>query len=251
MDRVVGPVQSQRTGACRYGRATRQCETPVPRLAQYHQDLLRCFQKDICRFFSWLFNVSVGDEMRRMILAALAAGGFLAPIPVSADAREDVISGMTRCAVLTDDRQWLDCYYGAAQPMRAQLGLPPAPQSQLKLLQVQPNATVPLPATVTHAVVRTGPPPPPKSSGVFDVFGGSDVVRNAPVQSYQVTRQGFVVTLPDGQVWKQTEPDAAKSPVSWTQPASSMRVTITQGALHTFNLVMGEESLHHKVQRVR
>jgi hypothetical protein len=188
--------------------------------------------------------------MYKAIVAALAVGGLLAPLPVLADPREDVIAGVTRCAVLSDDRQWLDCYYGAAQPMRAQLGLPPAPQAQLKLLQVQPQA-VPLPATVTRAAVRSGPPPPPKRSGLFDFFGGSDVVNNALVQSYDVTRNGFVITLADGQVWKQTDDDTIKNPVSWTQPASSMRVTITQGAIHTFNLVLGEESLHHKVTRIR
>ena len=194
--------------------------------------------------------------MHKAVLAALIMGVGLAPLPVLADAREDVVNGMTRCAALTDDRQWLDCYYGAAQPMRAWLGLPPAPQSQLKLLQQtsQPSApamAVPLPATVTRAAVRTGPPPPPKRSGIFDVFGGTDVVNNAPIQSYQVTGKGFTVTLPDGQVWKQTDEDAGKSPVTWNAPASSMRVTITQGAMHTFNLVMGDESLHHKVTRIR
>src|SRR5580692_10028377 len=83
-----------------------------------------------------------GDAMFKMILAGMVAGSALAPLPVLADAREDVVSSMTRCAGLTDDRQWLDCYYGAAQPMRAWLGLPPAPQSQLKLLQQssQPSA---------------------------------------------------------------------------------------------------------------
>jgi hypothetical protein len=39
--------------------------------------------------------------------------------------------------------------------------------------------------------------------------------------------------------------------VSWNAPASSMRVTITQGALHSFNLVMGDESRHHKVKRIK
>lgn len=198
--------------------------------------------------------------MDKIVLAALAAGAVLAPLPVLADAREDVVTGMTRCAALPDDRQWLDCYYGAAQPMRAWLGLPPAPQSQLKLLQQTsqpapgapnlPGAAVPLPATVTRAAVRTGPPPPPKKSGIFDVFGGSDVVNNEPVQSYQVTPKGFIVTLLDGQVWKQTEEDASKFPVDWHDPASSMQVTITQGALHSFNLVMGNENRHHKVTRI-
>jgi len=160
--------------------------------------------------------------MLKMILAATVVGSALAPLPVLADAREDVVNGMTRCAGFTDDRQWLECYYGAAQPMRAWLGLPPAPQSQLKLLQgaSQPATAVApavaLPATVTRAAVRTGPPPMPKKSGVFDVFGGSDVVDNAPIQSYQVTASGFTVTLPDGQVWKQTDDDAAKSRLTGT-----------------------------------
>src|SRR2546428_4794370 len=81
----------------------------------------------------------VGDVMRKMILAALAMGGALAPGLALADTREDVVAGLTRCAVLADDRQWLACYYGPAQPMRAWLGLSPAPPAQLKLLPAQPK----------------------------------------------------------------------------------------------------------------
>ena len=176
--------------------------------------------------------------------------GALAPGLALADTREDVIAGLTRCAVLADDRQWLDCYYGAAQPMRAWLGLTPAPQAQLKLLQSQPQATV-LPATVSRAAVRSGPPQPPKRSGMFDLVGGDDVVNNAPISSYDVAANGFTITLPDGQVWQQTEDDAGKHPVRWRQPASSMRVTISQGAMHSFNLVVNDENLHHKVRRIR
>jgi len=181
---------------------------------------------------------------------AAASGALMMPGLALADAREDVVSGLTRCANLTDDRQWLDCYYGAAQPMRAWLGLSPAPQSQLKLLQTQPQQSA-LPATVSRAAVRSGPPPMPKKSGLFDVFGGDDVVSNAPIKDYQITRDGFTVTLPDGQVWQQTTDDAAKNPVGWRNPASSMRVTITQGAMHSFNLVLNDENQHHKVRRIR
>jgi hypothetical protein len=188
--------------------------------------------------------------MRRTFFAVAVAGGALMPGLALADAREDVVAGLTRCASWTDDRQWLDCYYGAAQPMRAWLGLSPAPQSQLKLLQTQPQPSA-LPATVSRATVRSGPPPMPKRSGILDMFGGDDVVNNAPIKSYEITSNGFTVTLPDGQIWQQTDDDAAKYPVRWRHPASSMRVTIRQGAMHSFNLVLNDENLHHKVKRIR
>jgi hypothetical protein len=197
--------------------------------------------------------------MRNLAFLALAGvlASALAPLPALADPREDVVNGLSRCAVLQDDRQWLDCYYGAAQPMRGHLGLTPAPQAQIQLLQqVQrppafgaPAAPAPLPATVARAVVRTGPPPPPKRSGLLDVWGGSDIVNNAPLKSYEVRKDGFVVTLPDGQVWAQT--DADKHTVDWHDDAASMRVTISQAAMHTFNLVLNDENQHYKVKRIR
>ena len=188
--------------------------------------------------------------MRKVILAAVAACGAMAPGLALADAREDVVAGLTRCAALTDDRQWLDCYYGAAQPMRAWLGLSPAPQAQLKLLSGQPRPAD-LPATVTRATVRSGPPPMPRRSGIFDLFSGDDIVSNTPIKSYDLSGNGFTVTLPDGQVWQQTDEDAAKNPVRWRQPAAGMRVTISQGAMHSFNLVLNNENVHHKVKRIR
>ena len=191
-----------------------------------------------------------GVWMRKITLAVVLAGGALAPSVAFADAREDVVAGLTRCANLTDDRQWLDCYYGAAQPMRAWLGLSPAPQSQLKLLQTQPQPTA-IPTTVSRAATRTGPPPMPKHSGILDMFGGDDVINNQPIKSYEVGNDGFTITLPDGQVWQQSEDDAVKNPVRWRQPASSMRVTIRQGAMRSFNLVLNDENQHYKVKRIR
>ena len=91
----------------------------------------------------------------------------------------------------------------------------------------------------------------PKRTGVFNMWGGDDLVNDAPVKSYELTKSGFVLTLNDGQVWAQTEDDANKRPVRWRQPASAMRVSISQGAMGTFNMVVGDENRQHKVKRVR
>jgi hypothetical protein len=45
------------------------------------------------------------------------------------------------CAALGDSRQWLDCYYGAAQPVRAELGMAPAPAAQIRLATNPPAGT--------------------------------------------------------------------------------------------------------------
>lgn len=48
--------------------------------------------------------------------------------------RNEVKAESLRCDSIADERTWLECYYGAAQPARADLGLPPAPVSQQSLV---------------------------------------------------------------------------------------------------------------------
>jgi hypothetical protein len=67
---------------------------------------------------------------------------LFSPIALADPARDEVMSGAARCAGLTDNRAWLDCFYGSAQPMRALLGLPPAPLTQVKLVP-PPGAVYP------------------------------------------------------------------------------------------------------------
>jgi hypothetical protein len=215
----------------------------------------------------------------RIFLRSFAVAATLAPalLPGTAlaDARDDVVAGMMRCAVIADDRQWLECYYGAAQPMRGRLGLPPAPQSQQQLLHqhysgapvhpVNPAVAAPLaplgapayqaqPQMASRAPAPSGPPPMPKQRGIFsDFFGGSDLVRNAPVRSYEFAQDGsFTVTLADGQVWQQTADDAGRHPAKWREPAQTMRVTVSEGAMRSFNMTVdGNDSVQYKVHRVR
>ncbi len=67
----------------------------------------------------------------RFRLSAFVVGtsvlGILFAAPAMARPRDDAMSAAFRCGVIGEARQWLDCYYGAAQPVRAALGMPPAP----------------------------------------------------------------------------------------------------------------------------
>ena len=74
------------------------------------------------------------------LLTLLAAPAAAAGDPT----RDDVMLNLQRCAGITDNRIWLNCFYGAAQPMRAQLGLPPAPDAQVNLVKNTPVAPPPM-----------------------------------------------------------------------------------------------------------
>lgn len=59
-------------------------------------------------------------------------------LPADARPRDDVMSAAFRCGTIGDARQWLDCLYGSAQPIRAELGLPPITQAQARLVAAPP-----------------------------------------------------------------------------------------------------------------
>ena len=229
-------------------------------------------------------DLRFGISGRRLVAVLAMLAPALLPQAANADPRDDVVAGMMHCAVIADDRQWLECYYGAAQPMRARLGLPAAPQAQQQLLQqhysgapvypvapaLAPLAPVPQyqpqnqpqyqpqyqsqQQLASRAPVPAGPPPMPRSRGLFsDIVGGSDLVRNAPLQSYSFNADGaFTVTLADGQVWQQNSDDVGRHRASWRDPASAMRVTISEGAMRSFNMTVdGNDSVQYKVRRIR
>lgn len=64
-------------------------------------------------------------------------------LPAAARPRDEAMSGAFRCAAIGDLRTWLDCFYGAAQPVRAALAMAAAPQSQVRLVAAPPAGSVP------------------------------------------------------------------------------------------------------------
>lgn len=182
-----------------------------------------------------------------LLLAALP----VAAQPVWADARDQVLLNLARCGAIAEARTWLDCYYGAAQPMRAQLGLSPAPQSQQRLVPLQP-APSPLPAPAIGAQAAAPPPMRRENKGGFwnELVGGKALVTNMRAAAYSFDARGiFTITLADGEVWQQLSND--DSYAQWNKPAARYLVSISEGSLGSHNLQVSGDNRRYKVRRVR
>jgi hypothetical protein len=167
-----------------------------------------------------------------------------APAAAASDpTRDDVMLNLQHCAGITDNRTWLNCFYGAAQPMRAQLGLPPAPDAQVSLAKNTPV-----------------PPPPMKSDsgggwlgiGNLNPFSSSDddfSSGTTRLSAYNFGKDGlFTVTLADGEVWKQSPYDDLRA--HWSDQAASYIVIVSADTMgsHTMR-VKGDHN--YRVLRVK
>jgi hypothetical protein len=83
-----------------------------------------------------------------LVPAMLGLAGAAEALP-----RDEALSGAIRCGIVADSRQWLDCYYGAAQPVRAALGLAPALAGQISLAASPPAGGAPRDESVRNQVM--------------------------------------------------------------------------------------------------
>lgn len=156
--------------------------------------------------------------------------------PDDAAVRDAVLSNALRCYAIGDERLWLDCYYGAAQPMRARLGLSPAPQKAA------------LPATAMAAPAIAPPLDRFPQGGPSIPRGSSQVV--SPMTAYSFSKvRNFTVTLANGQIWRQISGDPNYA--HWKAPAANYIVTVSHGAFGSFNLQVKNTPGVYKVERIR
>jgi hypothetical protein len=162
--------------------------------------------------------------MKRILVASL---GLAVPllgmaVPAVAGPRDDVLYGISRCGGIAEDRTWLDCVYGAAQPMRAQLGLPPAPAAQQKLV---PPAMPGMAAPSFGGGVAAEPAYRP---GFISRLLTPEVAKDEPpttLKSYKFDGAGFfTVTLANGETWRQDGSDTAAA--HWNKPAQTYKAQI-------------------------
>jgi hypothetical protein len=205
--------------------------------------------------------------------------------------RDDVMINVYRCAGHASTRIWLDCYYGAAQPQRAALGLSPAPPAQVALVLAPPAPGVPQDLAVRDAVIgaaaRCGsvaaerpwldcyyaaanpvrallglapvaapaatslvPPPVRKDSGFMgDLFTKPAAEAAGRMASYKFDGNGFFTAeLVNGEIWRQIDGDTTAA--HWFKKPQSYVVTITAGALGSFNLQVKGDPHSYKVRPV-
>ena len=187
--------------------------------------------------------------MRSVFFAALAV--VLLPSLARAGTRDDVLQGVARCANISDDRTWLECFYGAAQPMRSRLGLPPAPESQTRLSQTA--APSPRSGGGFFGLLGQDRPVPPAQFGVKTPVpeGAVDHIA-ARITAFRFDPFGrFTATLSNGQVWRQLEGDTAKA--HWAKPPESFayNAVISIGAFSSYNLKVAGLPGVYKVQRLQ
>jgi hypothetical protein len=174
--------------------------------------------------------------MRRIALAAFCLDMFATT--AIAGPREDVMDASARCAAITDDRQWLDCYYGAAQAMRARLGLSSAPASQMALVPAPGKAPQP------RAQIAQ-----PAQEGFFERLVAHDELNREPqMVAYDFDKaHRFTVKLSDGTTWRQSLNDTHRA--AWTRPPASYRVLVSKGHDGT-GILDANDGFHYEVQRV-
>ncbi|HYS46087.1 MAG TPA: hypothetical protein VEM35_06595 [Rhizomicrobium sp.] len=185
----------------------------------------------------------------RKLASVLMGGGLLLTAPQAlADTRDEVIAGIERCGVIHDDRVWLDCVYGANQPMRARLGLQPAPEFQQRLVPpAQTSAAAPAPPPV-RTVSR---PAPRRKAGFFEnLLGDAPPVAVSRMASYRYSKGGaFIVSLENGQEWRQTDVEGGMP--TWTRSPAAYTVTVIQGAFGSYSLRTNDSPTSYKVERVK
>jgi hypothetical protein len=169
-----------------------------------------------------------------------------ASVPAVADPRSDALAGAARCQSIPDDRTFLNCLYGAMQPLRTELGLPSAPQTQVGLV---PPATLPMVPPPQQQAGRA-PPPARKDGMAGGLFGGKTEVTPQRMAAFDIDRSGFfTITLADGAIWKQLDGDTARA--HWHGPPGELVVSIRSGAFGAHILQVRGQAATYKVIRVQ
>ncbi len=162
----------------------------------------------------------------------------LAAAPALAGPREDTVAGISRCASHADDRTYLNCIYGAAQPLRTQLKLPPAPEDQIRLVPRGPASESIPPSVAPLAAPRRVP--------TESEFAGAMRER---IDNFNFGRGGlFNLMLENGEMYRQDSSDVSRA--KWVGRGSDYLVfVIKQGPRNAVMKVTGDPNIY-RMQKI-
>lgn len=157
------------------------------------------------------------------------------------DIRVSVLSAAVNCGNLVDDRKWLNCYYGSTDQMRVKMGLQPlSPGGVSSTLPAQPRLAAGSALSNDMAAASGQPLKPAKNPTRFPL--------QSQVKSYSFDQLGmFTISLTNGQTWHQISGDTNFA----DHLSANGAVTITRGALGSYNLQIGSHPEYFKVRRTQ
>ena len=187
-----------------------------------------------------------------------------------ADPRDDALSAMLRCSGMGDKAQRLVCYDSAVVRVPGALNAPRAPV----VVAPPPLASAEAPAPVVHRQRSSGfieslfgPGGPNRAPQTTVAQFGSESIANGGKQAYPIPMDGdtidditarlvsydvsggfMVVTLDNGQIWRQVTGE----PVGHLQrPAASYVVTIERGGAGAYSMKLSHFARTLAVRRLR
>jgi hypothetical protein len=188
-------------------------------------------------------RATLGLQSAQAAQVSLARSPPASSAPQAADIRDAVLLGASRCNDRNGDRQWLDCYYAAAEPMRAFLNLRPVPELP---------ATIQAEGDSRHQTAFDVSRKPDNADDSFGLDKDSHRTKilSARMISFTFDKKGiFTLTLSNGQVWRQLSGDTSFA--HWTELPSKYNVSISRGLLGSYNLKVRNDPGMFKVHRIR
>jgi hypothetical protein len=207
---------------------------------------------------------SIGFAGLSLLFALLPAGGAIA------DPRDDALSAVLRCSNVSDKAQRLVCYDSAAVRVPGALRAPPvaaaapAPAAALASAAPPPVHRRRNSGFMSRLFGSGGPNRPPQTTvaqfGSESIAnGGTHAYPNpmdedtideitAHVTSYDLSTGYLVVTLDNGQVWRQVSGD----PVGYLErQAAAYSATISRGGSGAYDMKLSHFGRTLPVRRIR
>jgi hypothetical protein len=156
-----------------------------------------------------------------------------------ADPAQDALAEVAKCADIGDSSDRLKCFDKAASAAKGALAVTATKAAEKKgLLEWFGFSKAQTPPQTVDEYGKPAPPPPPE-----EVKGIT-----ANVVEYARTPRGLsVFILENGQIWKQSEGDTTVV----RDPPSPMKVTIENGFLGSYNLIIEGRNGLIKVTRLK